>query len=128
MHLLQRYPHMTIKMHGRYGINRAWNTLPKEDRERIMQVKENEDFRVLCGYKLRDASANIQNETDTVFTRKVYNNTIVAVKSSSCRSGEPILWTVPPMARSYTVLEKSPWEVLAEAWKARRNGKPHNGQ
>ena len=112
VHLLQRYPHTTFKVLGEGHINKAWHTLPKEDRERIIEVKEDADFRVLCGHRLREASANVQNESDTVFARKVYNNTIVAVKSSSCRSGEPILWNAPE--------GKSPWETLAEAWEARQ--------
>ena len=109
-HLLQRYPNpLTIKVIGGYAIDLGLYTFPKDDRERIIQVKEDADFRILCGSMLREASANTQNEI-TVFTRKLYNNTLVEVKSSSCRSGEPILWTVPE--------GKSPWEVLAEAWEA----------
>ena len=111
VHLLQRYPHTTFKVLGRYEVNKGWHTLPKEDRERIIEVKEDADFDVLCGRKLYGASVNI-NESDTVFTQKVYNNTIVAVKSFSCRSGEPVLWNVPE--------GKSPWETLAEAWEARQ--------
>ena len=112
VHLLQRYPHTTIKVLGGYAVDKGWHTLPKEDRERIIQVKEDADFRILCGYMLREASANIQNETDTVFTKKLYNNTVVAVKSSSCRSGEPILWGWSG--------SPNPWDILAEAWKARQ--------
>ena len=109
-HLFQRYPHTTIKVLGGYEIEKGWHTLP-EGRKRIILVKEDADFRVLCGNRLREASANIQNEADTVFTRKVYNNTIVAVKSFSCRSGEPVLWGWTGGA--------DPWDVLAEAWEAR---------
>ena len=92
VHLLQRYPHMTIKVLGEFAVNKGLHSLPKDDRERIIEVKEDADFRILCGSVLRRASANIQNEIDMVFTRKLYNNTIVAVTSLSCRSGEPILW------------------------------------
>ena len=116
VHLLQRYPHTTFKVLGSYEVNKGWHTLPKEDRERIIEVKEDADFDILCGRKLYGASVNINEsdtvESDTVFTQKVYNNTIVAVESFSCRSGEPILWNAPE--------GKSPWEVLAEAWEARQ--------
>ena len=92
VHLLQRYPHTTIKVRGRMHVDKDWHTLPKRDRERIILVSENEnaDFHLFCGSYLREESAYLQNESDAVFTRKVYNNTIVVVKSASCGSGEAI--------------------------------------
>ena len=90
-HLLQRYPNaLTIKVLVEHATVKGLQTFPKEDRERVVIVKEDADFRIICGKLFRDASANPSSEI-TVFTRKVYNNTIVAVQSSSCRSGgEPI--------------------------------------
>ena len=46
-----------------------------------MLVQEGEDFRIICGKTLREASANISGEA--VFSKKLYNSTILRIEAAA---------------------------------------------
>ena len=76
-YLLRRHPQTAVRVLDGYAVNKGWVTFPKEDRERLILVREAEDFRITCGKMLREADAAISD--DAVFSRKLYNSTIVRV-------------------------------------------------
>ena len=76
-HLLARHPPTTVRVRYGTGVYKGWQTLSKEDRERLILVLEGEDFRISCGKMLYEASATISD--DAVFSRKLYNSTILRV-------------------------------------------------
>ena len=76
-HLLARHPQTPIRVRHEIATNRARMTLSKEDRERLILIWEGGDFRISCGKMLQEAGAAVSD--DAVFSRKLYNSTIVRV-------------------------------------------------
>ena len=81
LYLLRRHPQTAVRVLDGYPVSKAWHTFPKEERERLVLVREGEDFRIICGKALHNASAAAANET--VFRRKLYNSTIVRVAAAA---------------------------------------------
>ena len=80
-HLLARYPQTTVRVLFGYATEKGWGTFPKEDRERLVLVREGEGFRNTCGKTLNAAPATLPD--DAVFSRKLYNSTILRVEAAS---------------------------------------------
>ena len=80
-HLLAHYPQTTV--HVRYGtaVSNGWGTFPKEERERLVLVREGEGFRIACGNLLHEPPTT--KPDDAVFSRKLYNSTILRVEAAS---------------------------------------------
>ena len=76
-HLLARHPQTPIRVRHEIATNRARMTLSKEDRERLILVWEGGDFHISCGKMLQEADTAVSD--DAVFSRKLYNSTIVRV-------------------------------------------------
>ena len=80
-YLLQLSPTTTIRVLDGYSISKGHVVFPKEERERLMLVQEGEDFRIICGKMLHEASANISGEA--VFSKKLYNSTILRIEAAA---------------------------------------------
>ena len=76
-HLLARHPQTPIRVRYKIATNMARLSLSKEDRERLILVWGGGDFRIKCGRMLQKAGAAFSD--DAVFSRKLYNSTIVRV-------------------------------------------------
>ena len=78
--LRRRYPATTVYVRNSRPVHLGWENLPSADRARLGLVLPDDgpDFAVLCGRDLQNATENPSVE-NTVYTRKVYNNTLLTV-------------------------------------------------
>ncbi len=83
LYLLRRHPQTSVRVLDGYAVSKAWVIFPKEQRERLVLVRDGEDFRVTCGKALHEASAAASDETRTVFSQKLYNSTLVRVTAAA---------------------------------------------
>ena len=76
--LRRRYPDTTVSVPSDRPTRKAWLTLPRADRLRLVLVSKKPDFRIFCGkmlYRRKEAFKNI------VYSYKLYNNTLVTVSA-----------------------------------------------
>ena len=80
-HLLRRHPRGgAVRIADGYAVNKAWVTFPKEERERLLLVREDEDYRIICGKMLHEQA---DASKEVVFSKKLYNSTILRVQATA---------------------------------------------
>ena len=80
-YLLTRYPQASVRVHYGTAADKGRETISKEERERLVLVREGEGFRITCGKGLKAAPTTLND--DAVFSRKLYNSTILRVEAIS---------------------------------------------
>ena len=80
--LRRQYPATTVYVKEHRAVNRAWLTLSRADRERLVLVRDDKDpeVEILCGRQIRRKMRRKKGMLENaMYVRRVYNSTLVTV-------------------------------------------------